>query len=124
MKGASERGAGRKARGSILRWLGSASPLSWSVCTCRVINAEKSEFNEDQAACCQISVRRREPGLEEDQEWLILCSTQVRPRSEFPQVAPKGLLHRLGWKSQAEHVQHVLTASCCLHGPSPPLFTA
>ncbi|NWW15485.1 PPM1M phosphatase, partial [Falcunculus frontatus] len=48
--------------------------LTWSVC--RVINAEKSEFNEDQAACCQISVRRREPGLEEDEEWLILCSTQ------------------------------------------------
>ncbi|POI30715.1 hypothetical protein CIB84_005534, partial [Bambusicola thoracicus] len=75
-KGASERGAGRKTRGSIPRQLGSASPLSRSVCTCRVINAEKSEFNEDQAACCQISVRRREPGLEEDQEWLILCSTQ------------------------------------------------
>lgn len=56
----------------------SVSPhLTWSVC--RVINAEKSEFNEDQAACCQISVRRREPGLEEDEEWLILCSTQVLP---------------------------------------------
>lgn len=39
--------------------------------------------------CCQISVRRKEPGLEEDQEWLILCSTQVRPRSEFPQVPPR-----------------------------------
>ncbi|NWI62134.1 PPM1M phosphatase, partial [Todus mexicanus] len=42
----------------------------------RVINAEKSEFNEDQAASCQISIRKREPGLEEDEEWLILCSTQ------------------------------------------------
>ena len=54
-----------------------APRLTWSVCTPRVINAEKSEFNEDQAACCQISIRRREPGLEEDEEWLILCSTQV-----------------------------------------------
>lgn len=53
------------------------APLTWSICTPRVINAEKSEFNEDQAACCQISIRRREPGLEEDEEWLILCSTQV-----------------------------------------------
>lgn len=52
--------------------------LTWRIC--RVINAEKSEFNEDQAACCQISVRRREPGLEEDEEWLILCSTQVLPQ--------------------------------------------
>lgn len=51
--------------------------LTWHICTPRVINAEKSEFNEDQAACCQISIRRREPGLEEDEEWLILCSTQV-----------------------------------------------
>lgn len=63
-------------------WLGAAElqwvpHLTWSVC--RVINAEKSQFNEDQAACCQISVRRREPGLEEDEEWLILCSTQVLP---------------------------------------------
>lgn len=51
--------------------------LTRSICIPRVINAEKSEFNEDQAACCQISIRRREPGLEEDEEWLILCSTQV-----------------------------------------------
>jgi len=61
-------------------WLGAGEPqcvLTWSVCTPRVINAEKSEFNEDQAACCQISIRRREPGLEEDEEWLILCPTQV-----------------------------------------------
>lgn len=78
------------ARCSCLLWLQSSwhcgweqvrcsvsSHLIWSICTPRVINAEKSEFNEDQAACCQITVRRREPGLEEDEEWLILCSTQV-----------------------------------------------
>ncbi|KAM6059661.1 protein phosphatase 1M isoform 2-T2 [Theristicus caerulescens] len=50
--------------------------LPWGAGYAEVINAEKSEFNEDQAACCQISIRRREPGLEEDEEWLILCSTQ------------------------------------------------
>ncbi|XP_007442902.1 protein phosphatase 1M, partial [Python bivittatus] len=38
------------------------------------VNAEKSEFNEDQATCCQISIRKRQK--EEDQEWLILCSTE------------------------------------------------
>nr|XP_025042787.1 protein phosphatase 1M [Pelodiscus sinensis] len=42
----------------------------------RVINAEKSEFNEDQATCCQIAIRRRGTGEEEDQDWLILCSNQ------------------------------------------------
>lgn len=45
--------------------------------TIRAINAEKSEFNEDQATCCQISIRKREYGKEEDQEWLILCSAEV-----------------------------------------------
>ncbi|KAM6387467.1 LOW QUALITY PROTEIN: protein phosphatase 1M [Pluvialis apricaria] len=50
---------------------------------------EKSEFNEDQAACCQISIRRREPGLEEDKEWLILCSTQL---SSLPLPPPRAIL--------------------------------
>eukprot|EP00071_Canis_lupus_P011742 XP_005632518.2 protein phosphatase 1M isoform X2 [Canis lupus familiaris] len=39
----------------------------------RIINAEKSEFNEDQAACGQLCIRRCEFGAEEDQEWLTLC---------------------------------------------------
>lgn len=65
--------AGSRARSSA------PARLTCSLHTPRVINAEKSEFNEDQAACCQISIRRREPGLEEDEEWLILCSTQVEP---------------------------------------------
>lgn len=70
-----------------------SSHLTWSVC--RVINAEKSEFNEDQAACCQISVRRREPGLEEDEEWLILCSTQVLivPRQAVLTLLPAFCCH-------------------------------
>uniref|UniRef100_A0ACB8EI86 Protein phosphatase 1M n=1 Tax=Sphaerodactylus townsendi TaxID=933632 RepID=A0ACB8EI86_9SAUR len=40
------------------------------------INAQKSEFNEDQATCCQISIRKNNYGKGEDQEWLILCSTE------------------------------------------------
>ncbi|TFK00606.1 Protein phosphatase 1M [Platysternon megacephalum] len=51
-------------------------PLQWRTGYAEVINAEKSEFNEDQATCCQISVRRREIGMEEEQDWLILCSNQ------------------------------------------------
>ncbi|RMC00004.1 hypothetical protein DUI87_23412 [Hirundo rustica rustica] len=62
--------------GRAVRGAGPERPLPWGAGYAEVINAEKSEFNEDQAACCQISVRRREPGLEEDEEWLILCSTQ------------------------------------------------
>uniref|UniRef100_A0A8C3T1B9 Protein phosphatase, Mg2+/Mn2+ dependent 1M n=2 Tax=Chelydra serpentina TaxID=8475 RepID=A0A8C3T1B9_CHESE len=50
-------------------------PLQWRTGYAEVINAEKSEFNEDQATCCQISIRRRETGIEE-QDWLILCSNQ------------------------------------------------
>uniref|UniRef100_A0A8C8RLM3 Protein phosphatase, Mg2+/Mn2+ dependent 1M n=1 Tax=Pelusios castaneus TaxID=367368 RepID=A0A8C8RLM3_9SAUR len=49
--------------------------VNWSICLLRVINAEKSEFNEDQATCCQISIRKKETRLE-DQDWLILCSSQ------------------------------------------------
>ncbi|XP_052534287.1 protein phosphatase 1M [Tympanuchus pallidicinctus] len=59
-----------------VRGTGPERPLPWGSGYAEVINAEKSEYNEDQATCCQISVRRKEPGLEEDQEWLILCSTQ------------------------------------------------
>ncbi|XP_074861026.1 protein phosphatase 1M isoform X2 [Carettochelys insculpta] len=51
-------------------------PLQWKTGYAEVINAEKSEFNEDQATCCHISIQRRETGLEEDQDWLILCSNQ------------------------------------------------
>uniref|UniRef100_A0A8D0HJG6 Protein phosphatase, Mg2+/Mn2+ dependent 1M n=1 Tax=Sphenodon punctatus TaxID=8508 RepID=A0A8D0HJG6_SPHPU len=47
-----------------------------SMCIFRVINAEKSEFNEDQATCCQISISKRESGRKEDQDWLILCSNE------------------------------------------------
>ncbi|XP_025842611.1 protein phosphatase 1M isoform X1 [Vulpes vulpes] len=41
-----------------------------------IINAEKSEFNEDQAACGQLCIRRCEFGAEEDQEWLTLCAEE------------------------------------------------
>nr|XP_005898188.2 PREDICTED: protein phosphatase 1M [Bos mutus] len=42
----------------------------------RIINAEKSEFNEDQAACGKLCIRRCEFGVEEDQEWQTLCSEE------------------------------------------------
>ncbi|KFO32693.1 protein phosphatase 1M isoform X1 [Fukomys damarensis] len=42
----------------------------------RIINAEKSEFNEDQAACGKLCIRRYEFGAEEDQEWLTLCTEE------------------------------------------------
>ncbi|XP_032996564.1 protein phosphatase 1M [Lacerta agilis] len=51
-------------------------PLQWNAGYAETINAEKSEFNEDQATCCHISIRKREHGKEEDQEWLILCTTE------------------------------------------------
>ncbi|KAH0630038.1 hypothetical protein JD844_012607 [Phrynosoma platyrhinos] len=51
-------------------------PLQWRTGYAETINAEKSEFNEDQATCCQISIRKRKYGKEEEQEWLILCSTE------------------------------------------------
>lgn len=44
-------------------------------CVYRVINAEKSEFNEDQAACGQLSIKHRELG-DDDQEWMILCQEE------------------------------------------------
>ncbi|XP_028907650.1 protein phosphatase 1M isoform X1 [Ornithorhynchus anatinus] len=51
-------------------------PLPWHTGYAEVINAEKSEFNEDQAVCCPLSIRRREGGSEEEQEWLILCQEE------------------------------------------------
>ncbi|XP_063147982.1 protein phosphatase 1M isoform X2 [Candoia aspera] len=53
-------------------------PLQWNTGYAETVNAEKSEFNEDQATCCQISLRKGQfgHGKEEDQEWLILCSTE------------------------------------------------
>ncbi|XP_077933579.1 protein phosphatase 1M isoform X2 [Halichoerus grypus] len=47
--------------------------LPWNAGYAEIINAEKSEFNEDQAACGQLCIRRCEFGGEEDQEWLTLC---------------------------------------------------
>ncbi|XP_048953836.1 protein phosphatase 1M isoform X2 [Canis lupus dingo] len=47
--------------------------LPWNAGYAEIINAEKSEFNEDQAACGQLCIRRCEFGAEEDQEWLTLC---------------------------------------------------
>ncbi|KAM6169917.1 protein phosphatase 1M [Rhynchocyon petersi] len=47
--------------------------LPWNAGYAEVINAEKSEFNEDQAACGQLNIQRAELGAEEDQEWLTLC---------------------------------------------------
>lgn len=51
-------------------------PLQWDTGYAETINAEKSESNEDQATCCRISIRKRKCGKEEDEEWLILCSTE------------------------------------------------
>ncbi|VFV17431.1 low quality protein: protein [Lynx pardinus] len=47
--------------------------LPWNAGYAEIINAEKSEFNEDQAACGQLCIRRCEFGAEEDQEWLTSC---------------------------------------------------
>ncbi|XP_053785445.1 protein phosphatase 1M isoform X2 [Desmodus rotundus] len=47
--------------------------LPWNAGYAEIINAEKSEFNEDQAACGKLCVRRCEFGAEEDQEWVTLC---------------------------------------------------
>lgn len=56
----------------------------WSLTGLRIINAEKSEFNEDQAACGQLCIRRCEFGAEEDQEWLALCSEEVSAAGPMP----------------------------------------
>ncbi|XP_063559550.1 protein phosphatase 1M isoform X2 [Gorilla gorilla gorilla] len=45
--------------------------LPWNAGYAEIINAEKSEFNEDQAACGKLCIRRCEFGAEE--EWLTLC---------------------------------------------------
>ncbi|KAI4563705.1 hypothetical protein MJG53_016279 [Ovis ammon polii x Ovis aries] len=50
--------------------------LPWNAGYAEIINAEKSEFNEDQAACGKLCIRRCEFGVEEDQEWLTLCSEE------------------------------------------------
>ncbi|XP_012494615.1 PREDICTED: protein phosphatase 1M isoform X3 [Propithecus coquereli] len=47
--------------------------LPWNAGYAEIINAEKSEFNEDQAACGKLCIRRCEFGAEDDQEWLTLC---------------------------------------------------
>ncbi|XP_005074906.1 protein phosphatase 1M isoform X1 [Mesocricetus auratus] len=47
--------------------------LPWNAGYAEIINAEKSEFNEDQAACGKLCIRRCEFGTAEDQEWLTVC---------------------------------------------------
>uniref|UniRef100_A0A8C8Z0P2 Protein phosphatase, Mg2+/Mn2+ dependent 1M n=1 Tax=Prolemur simus TaxID=1328070 RepID=A0A8C8Z0P2_PROSS len=47
--------------------------LPWNAGYAEIINAEKSEFNEDQAACGKLCIRQSEFGAEDDQEWLTLC---------------------------------------------------
>ncbi|XP_049632646.1 protein phosphatase 1M isoform X1 [Suncus etruscus] len=47
--------------------------LPWNAGYAEIINAEKSEFNEDQASCGKLCVQRCEFGTEGDQEWLTLC---------------------------------------------------
>ncbi|XP_045386019.1 protein phosphatase 1M isoform X5 [Lemur catta] len=47
--------------------------LPWNAGYAEIINAEKSEFNEDQAACGKLCIRHSEFGAEDDQEWLTLC---------------------------------------------------
>ncbi|XP_049718262.1 protein phosphatase 1M isoform X2 [Loxodonta africana] len=50
--------------------------LPWNAGYAEIINAEKSEFNEDQAACGQLSIRRSDFATEEDEEWLTLCPVE------------------------------------------------
>ncbi|XP_004615247.1 protein phosphatase 1M isoform X2 [Sorex araneus] len=47
--------------------------LPWNAGYAEIINAEKSEFNEDQASCGKLCIRRCEFGTDEDQEWQTLC---------------------------------------------------
>ncbi|XP_027270185.1 protein phosphatase 1M isoform X5 [Cricetulus griseus] len=47
--------------------------LPWNAGYAEIINAEKSEFNEDQAACGKLCIRRCLFGIAEDQEWLTVC---------------------------------------------------
>lgn len=48
----------------------------------RIINAEKSEFNEDQAACGKLCIQRCEFGIEE--EWLTVCPEEVSTAQPEP----------------------------------------
>ncbi|XP_074054225.1 protein phosphatase 1M [Macrotis lagotis] len=50
--------------------------LPWNAGYAEVINADKSEVNEDQASCGQLSIKHRDLGDEEDQEWMILCQEE------------------------------------------------
>ncbi|XP_038178368.1 protein phosphatase 1M isoform X2 [Arvicola amphibius] len=45
--------------------------LPWNAGYAEIINAEKSEFNEDQAACGKLCIQRCEFGIED--EWLTVC---------------------------------------------------
>lgn len=56
----------------------------WPLPGLRIINAEKSEFNEDQAACGKLCIQRCEFGAEEDQEWLTLCPEEVSTSGPEP----------------------------------------
>nr|XP_027789844.1 protein phosphatase 1M isoform X2 [Marmota flaviventris] len=51
--------------------------LPWNAGYAEIINAEKSEFNEDQAACGKLCIQRYEFGPEEDREWLTLCPEEL-----------------------------------------------
>ncbi|XP_026356755.1 protein phosphatase 1M isoform X2 [Ursus arctos] len=51
--------------------------LPWNAGYAEIINAEKSEFNEDQAACGQLCIGRCAFAAEEDQEWLTLCPEEL-----------------------------------------------
>uniref|UniRef100_A0A2K6AN79 Protein phosphatase, Mg2+/Mn2+ dependent 1M n=4 Tax=Macaca TaxID=9539 RepID=A0A2K6AN79_MACNE len=64
--------------------------LPWNAGYAEIINAEKSEFNEDQAACGKLCIRRCEFGAEE--EWLTLCPEEV---SSYP-AAPWWVRGQLG----------------------------
>ncbi|XP_060060538.1 protein phosphatase 1M isoform X3 [Erinaceus europaeus] len=50
--------------------------LPWNAGYAEIINAEKSEFNEDQAACGKLCIRKCGFGAEDDQEWLTLNSEE------------------------------------------------
>ncbi|KAM4821646.1 protein phosphatase 1M isoform 2-T2 [Thomomys bottae] len=69
--------------------------LPWNAGYAEIINAEKSEFNEDQAACGKLCIRRCELETEENQEWLMLCPEELEAVVEG-MLAPQPPMHLSG----------------------------
>ncbi|XP_075403585.1 protein phosphatase 1M isoform X2 [Tenrec ecaudatus] len=81
--------------------------LPWDAGYAEIINADKSEFNEDQAACGQLSIRRCAFGTEEDQEWLTLCPEELEAVVEglVPTHPPMNLSGRCVCPSDPQFVE-------------------